>query len=145
MTIRQGGPLGTGFGHQYTEAVVGPDIATAFPQYRYLPHNSTLGLLAFAGIVGFIGFWLPFVIAMGSVVQLREDPSRHVRAGGVWLGGAIIAYSLMAWGDIGLQSSLSGMLGGLAAGLAAGLNGSRERSRPTSDLALAALATGAAT
>lgn len=142
VTIRQGGPLGIGFGHPYTEAVVGPNIATAFPQYRYLPHNSTLGLLAFAGIIGFIGFWLPFVVAMGSVVRLRDDPSRHVRAAGIWFGGAIIAYTLMAWGDIGLQSSVSGLLGGLAAGLATGLQRSAHRSEQPAELDSTILAIG---
>jgi hypothetical protein len=121
VTIRQGGPLGTGFGHEYTEQIVGPDIATAFPQYRYLPHNSTLGLLAFAGIIGFIGFWLPFVVAMGAAAQLRDHRSRQLRAAAVWFAGAIIAHTLMAWGDIGLQSNLSGMLGALGAGLAVGV------------------------
>jgi hypothetical protein len=118
VTIRQGGLLGTGFGHEYTEQIVGPDIATAFPQYRYLPHNSTLALLAFAGIIGFIGFWLPFVVAMGAAAQLRDHGARQLRAAGMWFAGAIIAHTLMAWGDIGLQSSLSGMLGALGAGLA---------------------------
>lgn len=130
VTIRQGSPLGTGFGHEYTEQVVGPDIATAFPQYRYLPHNSMLGLLAFGGIVGFIGFWLPFVVAMGAAARLRDHASRHLRAGGMWFAGSIIAYTLMAWGDIGLQSSLNGLLGALGAGFAVRLLG-EDTARPT--------------
>ncbi|MEZ5264503.1 MAG: O-antigen ligase family protein [Acidimicrobiales bacterium] len=137
VTIQQGGLLGVGFGHEYTEQIVGPDISTAFPQYRYLPHNSLLGLIAFAGPVGFIGFWLPFVVAMGAAARLRSHPSRRLRAAGVWFAGAIIAYTLMAWGDIGLQSSLNTVLGAVGAGLAVRMVGdapltSRHRTTETS-------------
>ncbi len=116
QTIRESSPLGTGFGHEYDEQVAGPDISVAFPQYRYLPHNSTLGLLAFGGVFGFAAVWMPFVIGMGGVVRVRHHRSPAVGAAGFWMAGAVIAHAMMAWGDIGLQSMLNGLLVALACG-----------------------------
>ena len=33
------------------------DISSALKEYRHLPHNSLLGLFAFIGPVGLLGFW----------------------------------------------------------------------------------------
>ena len=131
VTIREGGPLGIGFGHEYTETIVGPDISKAFPQYRYLPHNSLLGLIAFAGPLGFVAFWLPLLLGMAAAARLRRHPSPHLRAASVWLAASIVCFALMAWGDIGLQTNANGIFGSLGAGLAAGLARQRIRSEPS--------------
>ena len=46
--------VGSGFGHPYKIVVVMPDISF-FTEWRYMPHNSVLGLWAFTGWLGFTG------------------------------------------------------------------------------------------
>lgn len=126
-TLATAGPLGVGFGHEYVEFVVGDDISELFPQYRYLPHNSILGLWAFGGLLGFTGFMLPFVLGLAGAARLRHsDAARGASA--IWLAGAITSFVLMAWGDIGLQATAPGFLGAIAVGLAGGC--SPQRGRP---------------
>jgi len=65
VTTLQENPLsGTGFGHKYTEvsADFSRGFAETFPQYRYIPHNSVLGLVAFTGAIGFAALWMIFPI-----------------------------------------------------------------------------------
>jgi len=44
--------FGLGWGNKYVEELVAYDISGIFPQYRYLPHNSMLGVVAFTGAIG---------------------------------------------------------------------------------------------
>lgn len=55
---------GAGWGHPYIEVANWYSIAKYFPLWQYIPHNSVLGILAFTGIFGFAGYWLPFPTAM---------------------------------------------------------------------------------
>ncbi len=44
-TLRHHPLLGTGYGHGYVEIISLPDVSSAYSLYRFLPHNSILGLL----------------------------------------------------------------------------------------------------
>ena len=55
VTVRANPVLGSGLGHGYIEAIRLPSIAGAYALYRFAPHNSILGLFAYAGGVGFAG------------------------------------------------------------------------------------------
>jgi hypothetical protein len=56
--------MGTGWGHPYIEVSNKYSIARFFPLWQYIPHNSILGLLAYTGILGFIGYWMIFPTTM---------------------------------------------------------------------------------
>jgi hypothetical protein len=56
--------IGGGWGRPYIEVANWYTIAAYFPLWQYIPHNSILGILAFTGIFGFGGLWLPFPTAM---------------------------------------------------------------------------------
>src|SRR5262249_32261755 len=53
---------GAGFGQPFAEVVTLPNISF-FREYRYMPHNSILGLWAFTGPFGFTGIATALVVA----------------------------------------------------------------------------------
>src|SRR6202035_3033720 len=62
-TLRQNPFLGTGFGRPFVEAAQNYDISF-FKEYHFLPHNSVLGLWAFAGVFGFTGLSVALVVGV---------------------------------------------------------------------------------
>ena len=54
--------LGTGWGHGYVEISSKYQIYM-FELWDYVPHNSVLGLFAYTGYVGFVGYWMAFPMA----------------------------------------------------------------------------------
>jgi len=96
--------LGTGWGHQYIE-IDSSLAATGFLQYRYLPHNSVLGVLAFTGLLGFAGIWMVFPVATFVAVRATyhgRDPT--VRLFGLSILVCIVVSINQMWGDLGLVS-----------------------------------------
>ena len=107
-TVRQSPLLGTGFGHEYEEVVLLPDISANYPLYRYAPHNSVLGLLAYAGVVGFAGLWMFIPVGIFLAMRARRlapDPRDQVAL--MTALGAIVAYLVHCYGDMGLGTWVS--------------------------------------
>jgi hypothetical protein len=102
VTLTGNPALGTGWGHEYKE--VDDSLAPkAFLQYRYLPHNSVLGLLAFGGFIGFAGTWIVFPVCAffaARAVQRARDPK--LRLLGIVTIAQVVACILQLWGDMGL-------------------------------------------
>ncbi len=127
FTARAAFPFPTGFGKPYIEAVVADDISAAFPQYRYLPHNSLLGMLTLVGPIGLSLLMLPLVLGVRASARLRratEDPGLRTTTALImttWIG-----FLAHAWGDLGLFTPLPTALVGLACGLGLGLDASYE-------------------
>lgn len=97
--------LGTGWGHEYDEVNVAYSIAEAFPQYRYIPHNSALGLWAFTGLVGATGVWSIFSIGVFFGVRTyRAATAPEHRAAAAAAVCMILAYVIQAYGDMGFAS-----------------------------------------
>lgn len=111
MTLRQSPSLGTGFGREYLD----PDpnhvnMASIFAEYRYLPHNSILGLWAFTG-AAFAAIWLPMAVGLflaARSVLHAQAPAHRIAA--LTCVSVLVAYVLQAWADIGLQSWLATFL-----------------------------------
>ena len=97
--------LGSGFGHQYAEWWPLPDVSQAFPQYKYKPHNSILGLLNSAGLLGFAGFW---TILVGGVFlaarSYHRAPRPDDRAEALSAIGIVVVYLIQAYGDLGFSA-----------------------------------------
>jgi hypothetical protein len=105
LTLKPHILAGTGWGHEYVEAVKAFDISRVFAQYRYLAHNSVLWLLGIGGVLGFTAIWLPMQLA----VFMASRSNRFARTGDERAAAygvvAIIAcYATLAWADIGTQS-----------------------------------------
>ncbi|MBI5548423.1 MAG: hypothetical protein HY901_31460, partial [Deltaproteobacteria bacterium] len=114
--------LGSGLGHEYSELILATDVAQVFPQYKFIPHNSLLGLWAFGGLIGFTAIWLPIGIAV--FLAVRSHPrarSASDRAAALAVIGVVIAYAAQAWGDMGLQSWECTFLVAAALAVAGGL------------------------
>ncbi|HEY8211813.1 MAG TPA: O-antigen ligase family protein, partial [Myxococcaceae bacterium] len=92
-----------GFGHEYHEMVMADDISQAFPQYRFIPHNSVLGLWAFAGVLGFTGIWMMLGVAVYFAARsYRMTRNVDYQTAALCCIGTIFIYLMQAYGDMGL-------------------------------------------
>ncbi|HVP69295.1 MAG TPA: hypothetical protein VMT17_18745 [Anaeromyxobacteraceae bacterium] len=115
ITLRTNPLLGLGLGHEYVEFTKGDDISVAFPQYRFIPHNSVLGLVAFGGFLFFTLMWLPIVTGMYLAIRsYRLAPTPLTRAAALSVVTVLIAYELQGWGDMGIQAWSAVFLVGVA-------------------------------
>jgi O-antigen ligase len=117
-TFRRNPVLGSGFGHPFDQVAILDDISNAFREWRYLPHNSILGLWAFAGATGFSGLWLAIVV--GSLLAVRAYASANSaadRTAALTAISVIMAYTIHCWGDIGFSEQKSIFLVGAALGI----------------------------
>lgn len=99
--------MGRGFGHAF-DAPVANDDMSGFKEYPYLPHNSILGLMGFAGGFGFIGLLSPLVVALflaSRAERLATTPDEAMAAA-VAIGN-IAAFLMHLWGDIGFTEHTS--------------------------------------
>jgi hypothetical protein len=103
VTFKANPVLGTGLGHGYTEAIKLPSISGAYALYRFAPHNSILGLFAYAGGVGFLGLWL--IIPLGIFFAIRSYRAATLpadRISALAIVGVLLVYELHCYGDMGL-------------------------------------------
>lgn len=102
-TMRDSPYIGLGFGHPFSEPVKLPDISF-FREYRYMPHNSLLGLWAFCGPLGFSGLWCAIVVAVFLAARSYAHarvPDERVAA--FMTVGAVVIFLAQCWGDIGFS------------------------------------------
>jgi hypothetical protein len=120
QTVRSEPLFGTGWGHEYHEVSVAISIEKIFPQYRYIPHNSVLGLLAFSGLVGFACAWQLFIVAgffhATSIRAARAPPLRVAAVVGL---ATIATFVFQMWGDMGWNTLPADVLMAVSVGLAA--------------------------
>jgi hypothetical protein len=103
-TMRFNLVTGTGFGHPFAEPVTLPSISQVFKEYRYLPHNSVLGLWAFCGPVGFTGLWMALVVNVflaARSYRCARLPDERVAA--FMTIGTVVIFGIHCWGDIGFS------------------------------------------
>jgi O-antigen ligase len=102
-TLRHNPLLGTGYGHGYDEIVWLPDVSNAYALYRFLPHNSILGLWAYGGIVGFTALWAMLVVGIFLAARAyryaRTVDDRTVALTAVSI---VVVYLAYCYGDLGL-------------------------------------------
>ena len=94
--------LGSGWGRPYLYLTLKYDIS-GFELWRYVPHNSILGLLAFTGMLGFAGFWLavPTSVYFNSrVARLAAD--HLTRRVGLIGAAQLIVCCNQLYGDMGI-------------------------------------------
>lgn len=113
--------LGTGWGvaHQKVSAVYSNYEDEHWVQYAFMPHNSLLALIVFAGLAGLMGVWLVVPVAAYLGARAYRDARRPVdRAAAAAAVGLLPAYSAQCYGDIGIQSLTCGLLLGVALAVA---------------------------
>jgi hypothetical protein len=97
--------LGTGYGHEFLEPMPLPDISFVFPTYRFHPHNSLLGLLAFGGMLGYTLIWMYLVGTVYLAVRAyhRAHVAEH-RSAAIIIVGIMASYVNQVYGDMGIIS-----------------------------------------
>jgi O-antigen ligase len=137
FTLRQSPIFGTGYGHGYVEAVKLPEISQAYALYRFIPHNSILGLWAYGGLVGFTALWSMLVVGLFLAARAaRKATASTDRAAAISACAAIVIYLVHCYGDMGLGTWTSVFLVAPAfavashVALATGAWPSRSRRRP---------------
>jgi O-antigen ligase len=118
-TFKRNPLFGSGFGHPFDQATQLDDISRGFKEWRYLPHNSILGLWAFGGAFGFTGLWIAAVV--GLWLAARSYPRSRTpdeRAAALTVMVVIVAYMLHCWGDIGFSEQKGIFLVGAALAVA---------------------------
>jgi O-antigen ligase len=93
--------FGTGYGHGYLEFIKLPEVG--YDLELYCPHNSLLGIWAYAGVVGYTTLTLLWVAGVYFAVRAyhaSRDP--NIRAAALTIIGAVVVYVVQCWGDLGL-------------------------------------------
>ena len=102
-TIRHNPVLGTGYGHGYVEIISLPDVSNAYALYRFLPHNSILGLWAYGGLVGFTALWAPVAVGLFLAARAyRKADTPADRTAALTAVSTIVVYLVYCYGDLGL-------------------------------------------
>jgi hypothetical protein len=118
-TLKSNPILGTGWGHEYDEVNAAISIKDVFAQYRYIPHNSVLGLLAFSGLVGFGFVWQLFVVCCYfSAISIEEAENSAVRMGAILAITGILTFTFQMWGDMGWNTLPADVIMACAVGVA---------------------------
>ena len=104
-TLKSHSIIPLGFGHEYIELVQADDISQFFQQYRYIPHNSVLGLWAFAGTLGFTGLWMVIGITVLMAARAyRKTRDVDYQTAALCCITTVFVYLMQAYGDMGLVS-----------------------------------------
>jgi O-antigen ligase len=95
--------IGSGFGQPYKIVVVMPDISF-FQEWRFMPHNSVLGLWAFTGWLGFTGLSIAVVVAVYFAARAYRAAQMPIERTAAFTAiAAIVIYWVQCWGDIGFS------------------------------------------
>ena len=105
-TVHRANPLtGTGWGHGYVAVTDKYSIAKFMELWPYVPHNSVLGLLAYTGVLGFIGYWLAFPTAVFLNARLAKlAPDDRAKSVGMVCSTLMIVCGNQMYGDMGIFS-----------------------------------------
>ena len=106
-TFQQNAVFGRGFGQMFDVPVKNDDMS-GFKEYRYLPHNSLLGLMGFAGGLGVLGLLAPVVVALFLASRaLRLSSTPEISMAAMVVLANLAAYLMHLWGDIGFTEPAS--------------------------------------
>jgi uncharacterized membrane protein len=120
-TLRQNPFTGTGFGVPYNETVFLPDISF-YKEYRFMPHNSVLGLWSSGGLFGFTGLSAALVVgSLFAACSYRRARSPDERVAAFTALATIMIFEIQCWGDIGFSEVRSIFLVGPALAVASQL------------------------
>lgn len=103
VTLKESPIFGFGYGRRFIEAI--PLPAVDYSLEYYCPHNSLLGLWAFAGFIGFTAITLLWGAAVYFAMRgyhAAKQPTDRVAA--IVSVGAVLVYMVQAFGDLGLGS-----------------------------------------
>lgn len=102
MSMRDRPLLGRGFGQEWTEYFAGDEIVQIFYRYKAQPHNQLLGLLLFAGPLGFVGIWAPLaVLVFAGARAYPRARTPEQRAGALAVAATAVIVGVQCFSDLG--------------------------------------------
>ena len=111
QTLKVNPIFGSGFGHKYVEAVQAFDISKIFEAYRYVPHNNFLWLWGACGMVGFSLYWMHLSVGLFMATRVCLSATSHAQALTAMTAiTAVVAYSVQAFGDMGMFSWVGSLM-----------------------------------
>jgi hypothetical protein len=111
QTLKRSPLIGSGFGHEYYEAVRANRVDQYFAQYLYIAHNSVLWLLSIGGWIGFTLLWAVYPAAVMVALRAhRAAVSATDRVTAFAAVAAVLCFVIQAWGDMGLQSWMAALV-----------------------------------
>jgi hypothetical protein len=105
-TAHQATIVGNGWGHKYLEISAKYRISE-FELWPYVPHNSVLGLLAYTGYLGFLGYWMVFPAGVFFHARLARAPRPNDRLVGLVGMAQLVVCADQWYGDMGSFSSIT--------------------------------------
>lgn len=102
MSMRDHPLLGRGFGQEWTEYYQGDEITQIFWRYKTQPHNQVLGILLFAGPLGFAAIWAPLALLV--LVAVRAYPrarNAEQRAAALCVAATALVVAVQCFSDLG--------------------------------------------
>ena len=118
LNIKQGGPLGKGYGVKINYALPIVDISSLDPVIAYVPHNQVLDVLVSMGLLGGVAVWflIGAGIISGSRLALVRDP--EVAVIGLVVACALVTYAMLGARDLGFFFYRVAFITGIFLGLA---------------------------
>ena len=111
QTLKVNPVIGSGFGHKYVEAVQAFDISKIFEAYRYVPHNNFLWLWGALGVIGFTLYWTHLSVGLFMATRVCLSATSHTQALTAMTAiTAVAAYSVQAFGDMGMFSWVGSLM-----------------------------------
>jgi len=101
LNIREGKPLGRGFGVPINYALPIEDISDIDPLIKYIPHNGILYIQMRMGILGAIAFWSFIGFAIIGACRLARSHDRELAMIGALTAALMVAYTFEGATDQG--------------------------------------------
>ena len=101
INIREGKPLGRGFGVPIDYVLPIQDISSIDPLIKYVPHNGVLYILMRMGVLGGIAFWSMLGIAIIGGCRLARSRDRELAMIGALTAALMVAYTFEGATDQG--------------------------------------------
>ena len=101
VNIREGKPLGRGFGVPIDYVLPIQDISSIDPLIKYIPHNGVLYILMRMGVLGGIAFWSMLGIAIIGGCRLARSRDRELAMVGALTAALMVAYTFEGATDQG--------------------------------------------
>ncbi len=95
---------GVGFGHEYVEHILLPDVSQAYPRFKYVPHNSLVALFPFAGPAGVAGVFAMLLAAVFLAARTYHRSAQpSVRTAAMISIVLVFLHLNQSYGDIGVS------------------------------------------
>ena len=111
-------PLGLGFGKQFLEPILLPDISGLDIYYLYIPHNTIYWVWMRLGPIGYLALWYLFgaIIVRGCII-VRNLKDKYLQLVAIYIVAMIIMEIIVAFADYQLSFYRNVIYVGMLAGI----------------------------